>query len=164
MRRQTLLVLFIFAGLTAFSQTLDRISISSGGKATDEVNYVIGETFSFSMADNGNIIVEAGTLAGTDNTGGLTHNIPIKQIADFKNIPCYPNPATDLICFTLNDKKQTLLIITVFDLTGKLVMSLNTENIDIMNLDLQGIAPGSYISTVQNQQAEVLGSFQFIKQ
>lgn len=164
MLRHTLLFIFIFAGMTAFSQTLDRISISSGGKATDEVNYVIGETFSFSLAVNGNIIVEAGTLAGTGNTGGLTHNIPIKQLSDIKNIPCYPNPASDVICFTLNDKQPTSLIVTVFDLTGKLVKFLNTENSEIMNLDLVGIAPGTYITTVLNQQSEVVGSFQFIKQ
>lgn len=164
MQRLTLLFLFLFAGMTAFPQTLDRISISSGGKATEEVNYVIGETFSFTMASNGNIIVEAGTMAGTENTGGLTANIPISRVADIRNIPCYPNPATDAIYFALNDKKQTSIIITVFDLTGKLVKFLNSENTEIMNLDLLGIAPGTYITTVMNQQAEVLGSFQFIKQ
>lgn len=164
MKKLILLSLLILTGFSAFSQNLDRISISSGGKATDEVNFVIGETFSFSMAGNGNIIVEAGTLSGTDNTGGLTGNIPISRVADIKNIPCYPNPATDAVFFTLNDKKQTSLIITVFDLSGKLIMSFKAENTDMMKLDLQGIAPGSYISTVLNQKAEVIGSFQFIKQ
>ena len=164
MKKLILLSLLIFTGLCAFTQNLDRISISSGGKATDEVSFVIGETFSFSMAGNGNIIVEAGTMAGTENTGGLTGNVPISRVAEIKNIPCYPNPATDAIFFALNDKKQTSLIITVFDLTGKLILSLKTENTDIIKLDLQYITPGSYISTVLNQQAEVIGSFQFIKQ
>lgn len=164
MKKHILLLTLIFTGFCAFTQNFDRISISSGGKATDEMNFVIGETFSFSMAGNGNIILEAGTMAGTGNTGGITGNIPISRVADNKNIPCYPNPATEAIFFTLNDKKLTSLNITVFDFTGKLIMSLKTVNADIIKLDLQSITSGSYVTTVLNQQAEVIGSFQFIKQ
>ncbi len=40
-------------------------------------------------------------------------------------------------------------------------MSSQTENIDIMKLDLQSISQRSYISTVSNSKGEVLGSFQF---
>jgi len=43
----------------------------------------------------------------------------------------------------------------------KLLMSSQTENIDIMKLDLQSISQRSYISTVSNSKGEVLGSFQF---
>jgi len=164
MKKLILFSCLILFGFSSFSQNLDRISISSGGSSTDEVNYVIGETFNFSMASGGNITVETGTLGSTENTGGLQNTVSIEQVAIIKKIACYPNPTTNAIYFAINDKNQNSLIVNVFDLTGKLLMSSQTENMDIMKLDLQSISQGSYISTVSNSKGEVLGSFQFIKQ
>ncbi len=164
MNKIFLISTLILFGFSAFSQNLDRISISSGGSATDVVNYVIGETFNFSMASGGYITVETGTLGSTENTGGLQNTVSIEQVAIIKKIACYPNPTTDAIYFAINDKNQNSLIVNVFDLTGKLLLSSKTENMDIMKLDLQSISQGSYISTVSNSKGEVLGSFQFIKQ
>jgi len=116
------------------------------------------------MASGGNITVETGTLGSTENTGGLQNTVSIEQVAIIKKIACYPNPATDAIYFAINDKNQNSLIVNIFDLTGKLLMTSQTENMDIMKLDLQSISQGSYISTVSNSKGEVLGSFKFIKQ
>ncbi len=164
MNKIILISTLILFGFSAFTQNLDRISISSGGSATDEVNYVIGETFNFSLASDGNITVETGTLGSTENTGGPQNTVSIEQVAIIKKIACYPNPTTDAIYFAINDKNQGSLIVNVFDLSGKLLLSSKTENKDIMKLDLQSISQGSYISTVSNSKGEVLGSFQFIKQ
>ncbi len=154
----------MLSGFSTFSQNLDRISISSGGKATEEVNFVIGETFNFLFASNGTITIETGTLSSTGNTGGFPNLVSIEQIASIRKIACYPNPATDAIYFALQDQKQGLLIDNVYDLTGKLLLSVKTENADIMKLDLQILAPGSYVAVVSDSEAEILGSFQFIKQ
>ncbi len=164
MNKIILISTLILFGFSAFSQNLDRISISSGGSATDVVNYVIGETFNFSMASGGNITVETGTLGSTENSGGLQNTVSIEQVAVIKKIACYPNPTTDAIYFAINDKNQNALIVNVFDLSGKLLLSSKTENMCIMKLDLQSITQGSYIAAVSNSKGEVLGSFQFIKQ
>ena len=44
-----LLLLLVFTSILAFSfaQNLDRVSMTSGGDATEKVAYVIGETFNF---------------------------------------------------------------------------------------------------------------------
>jgi hypothetical protein len=164
MNKIILISTLILFGFSDFSQNLDRISISSGGSATDVVNYVIGETFNFSMASGGNITVETGTLGSTENSGGLQNTVSIEQVAVIKKIACYPNPTTDAIYFAINDKNQNALIVNVFDLSGKLLLSSKTENMCIMKLDLQSITQGSYIAAVSNSKGEVLGSFQFIKQ
>ena len=161
------LTIFLIAFLCAWkldAQNLDRISISTGGNATNEVNFVIGETFNFSLAKNGTVTVESGTLTSTENTGGLQNTVSVEKVAEIKKIACYPNPATDAIYFAINDKKQSSLIVNVFDLSGKLLLSEKTQNLDIMKLDLQSITKGNYISTLSNSKGVVLGSFQFIKQ
>ena len=99
----------MLSGFSTFSQNLDRISISSGGKATEEVNFVIGETFNFLFASNGTITIETGTLSSTGNTGGFPNLVSIEQIASIRKIACYLNPATDAIYFALQDQKQGLL-------------------------------------------------------
>jgi len=159
-----IITILVLSGTSIFSQNLDRISISTGGNATNEVNFVIGETFNFAMADNATVTIETGTLGSSGNTGGLQNTVSIEKVAVIKKIACYPTPATDAIYFAINDKKQTSLIVNVFDLSGKLLLSEKTQNLDIMKLDLQSITTGNYISTLSNSKGEVLGSFQFIKQ
>ena len=159
-----LISIMILSSFFGFSQNLDRISISTGGNSTNEINFVIGETFNFAMADKATVVIETGTLGSTQNTGGLQNMVSVEQVATIKKIACYPNPATDAIYFAINDKKQTSLIVNVFDLSGKLLLSTKTENLDIMKLDIQSITQGNYIATISNSQSVVLGSFQFIKQ
>lgn len=164
MSRNILLAFFTLWWFSAFSQNLDRISISSGSKATDEVNYVIGETFNFSISGNGSITLETGTMGSTSNTGGLPTIVSIDKVSALKNIPFYPNPATDAIYFTINDNARQSLHVHVFDLAGKLCLISAMANADIGKIDIQTLATGSYISIISNSEAEVLGSFTFIKQ
>ena len=159
-----IITILVLSGTSIFSQNLDRISISTGGNATNEVNFVIGETFNFAMADNATVTIETGTLGSSGNTGGLQNTVSIEKVAVIKKIACYPNPATDAIYFAINDKKHSSLIVNVFDLSGRLLLSSKTDNLDIMKLDIQSITKGNYIATVSNSQSVVLGSFQFIKQ
>jgi len=163
-KKVTLLIVLFFAILSTKAQNLDRIAISSGGMSTNEVNYVIGETFNFTMASKGNIVIETGTLASTINTGGDNNYLKIEQVTELTKVACYPNPATDAIYFTIGDKSQTDLFVNVFDITGKLLISETTKNMDIMKLNLQAISQGSYFSTISNSNGEVLGAFKFVKQ
>jgi len=161
------ITIFLIAFLCVWkldAQNLDRIAISSGGMSTDVVNYVIGEVFNFTMASGGNITIETGTLGSTVNTGGLHNGTKIEEVAELKKVACYPNPAIDAIYFTINDKSQTSLFVNVFDITGKLLISETTQNMDIMKLDLQPVSQGTYIATISNSKNEVLGSFKFVKQ
>jgi len=164
MKKILFISLFCLLVFKTFSQNLDRISISSGGMSTDQVNYVIGETFNFTMASGGNVTIETGTLGSTEETGGLQNTVKIEQVTEIKKTACYPNPATDAIYFTINEKSQTSLFVNVYDITGKLLISETTQNMDIMKLNLQSISQGSYFSTISNSKGEILGAFKFIKQ
>lgn len=164
MNRFILLAFIILTGIYANSQTLDRISISSGSKATDEVNYVIGETFNFSITGNGSITLETGTMGSTSNTGGLPTIVSIDEAGKLSNLPSYPNPATNAIYVAINDNTHQSLLVNVFDLTGKLCMVSEMANTGIVKIDIHSLAAGSYVSIISNSGAELLGSFPFIKQ
>lgn len=70
MKKLLPLLLFSLFCTFSFAQNLDRISMSSGGDATDNVAYVIGEAFNFTIA-GGDIVIETGSLASENNTGGI---------------------------------------------------------------------------------------------
>jgi len=148
---------------TARAQNLDRISISSGGSATNEVNYVLGETFNFTMAQGGTVTIESGTLGSTENSGGLQNTVSVKRVSELKPLACYPNPATDAVYFTLNNRAHNVLVVNVFDTSGKLLVSEKSANADILKLDVQTLAQGTYFTSVSDANRTVLGSFQFIK-
>lgn len=58
---------FLLTMIGLQAQNLDRITISAGGNATDEVSYSIGETFNFALAD-GDIYFNTGNIGiGTTN-------------------------------------------------------------------------------------------------
>lgn len=103
-------------------------------------------------------------MGSTSNTGGLPTIVSIDKVSALKNIPFYPNPATDAIYFTINDNAWQSLHVHVFDLAGKLCLVSAMANTDIGKIDIQLLATGSYISIISNSEAEVLGSFTFIKQ
>jgi hypothetical protein len=164
MRKIVLFAILMSTAGSLFAQTLDRISISSGGNADNNVNYVIGENFNFAISGNGNITLETGTMGSTSNTGGLPTIVSIQKMNEIKNIPCYPNPARNEIYFVLNNQLADQMTVCVFDVTGKLMMSIPIQKADLMKIDLQGLGQGSYIATVSNIKADVLGSFPFVKQ
>jgi hypothetical protein len=130
--------LCLFALIT-FSQNLDRISISSGGSSTDEVNYVIGEIFNFSLADGATIILETGTLGSTDNSGGNNNFVKIDEVAKISKIACYPNPAKDVIYYAFPKNGITEFKVSVFDISGKMVQTKTGTYSEIMACNISQI-------------------------
>jgi len=162
-KKVTLLIFGVGVALAAGAQNLDRISLSSGGASTNEVHYVLGETFNFTMAQGGTVTIESGTLGSTENSGGLQNTVSVRRVTELKPIACYPNPATDAVYFTLNNRSHNMLSVNVFDSSGKLLVSEKLANADILKLNVQTLAQGTYFTTVSDAHGAVLGSFQFIK-
>ena len=88
----------------ANAQNLDRMSLSSGGAAGDNVNYVLGETFNFTMAAGGSdgISLESGSLSSEENTGGDIPTILQNASELPSQIECYPNAVSDILTVDFN--------------------------------------------------------------
>lgn len=156
-----LLLGFCFAGVQA--QNLDRVTISSGGDATGEVSYVIGEPFNFALAE-GNITLETGSQGSIDNTGGVANYTTIEQVAELKGINCYPNPVTDIIYFNLQGEQADDLTILIFDTAGKLVQTATINYAEIMSCNVESLANGTYFISLGNKQGVIYGASKFVKQ
>lgn len=160
----TVALLLILGGATSLcAQNLDRITLSSGGATTDEVSYVIGETFNFAIA-GGDIILETGSQGSADDTGGDNNYTAIAQIAEAKQINCYPNPATSEISFSIKGVEDANLQVMIFDINGKLLQVSEIQRSTIITYDIKSFAAGSYILSVSNAEGEIYGVTKFVKQ
>ncbi len=163
MKKIILFSFLILFGFSTFSQNLDRISLSSGGSSTDQVNYVLGETFNFTVADGANIVIETGTLGSTDNSGGDNNFTVVKEIAETKPLQCYPNPATDFINIVTNQSLSGKTIFTIYDISGKVIKMQSLENSEIQTMNVSNLSVGTYFISVSDNKLQFLGSLKFIK-
>ncbi len=76
------------------------------------------------------------------NESKYTITTGVKNIIQAKNISIYPNPANDLIQINC---EQSLKNVNVFDVTGKLVMNLESQNLIHKNINISGLNKGIYI-------------------
>ena len=134
----------------ANAQNLDRMSLSSGGAAGDNVNYVLGETFNFTMATGGSdgISLESGSLSSEENTGG---DIPtfLQNASELPSqIECYPNPVSDILTVDFNGT-EGVTGVAVFNALGQMVLqtSVNDEK---AYLNVKALPSGSYFVSVLN--------------
>jgi len=116
------------------------------------------------MSSGGTVTIETGSLGSTENTGGANNFVKVPNFDKVAQLACYPNPATDAVFYSLNDTSHTVLVVNVFDVSGKLLMNESADNADILKLNVQHLAKGTYVSVVSDSQRTVIGSFQFVKQ
>ena len=142
------LLLLMVAMLNA--QNLDRISMSSGGAASDNVNYVLGETFNFTMATGGSagFSLESGSLSSEQNTGGDIPTILQEASEMPSQIECYPNPVSDILTVDFNGT-EGVTGVAVFNALGQMVMQ-TPANADKAYLNVKTLPAGSYFVSVMN--------------
>ena len=134
----------------ANAQNLDRMSLSSGGAAGDNVNFVLGETFNFTMATGGSdgISLESGSLSSEENTGGDIPTILQEASEMPSQIECYPNPVTDILTVDLIGT-EGVTGVAVFNALGQMVLqtSVNGEK---AYLNVKALPADSYFVSVLN--------------
>jgi hypothetical protein len=152
MNKLILLILgvFLLSVLTTNAQNLDRISLSSGGAAGDNVNYVLGETFNFTMATGGSdgISLESGSLSSEENTGGDIPTILQEASEMPSSIECYPNPVSDILTVDFNGTEGVTGVV-VFNALGQMVLQA-PANGEKAYLNVKALPAGSYFVSVLN--------------
>ena len=134
----------------ANAQNLDRISMSSGGAAGDNVNYVLGETFNFTMATGGTagLSLESGSLSSEQNTGGDIPTILQEASEMPSQIECYPNPVSDILTVDFNGT-EGVTGVAVFNALGQMVLQVPVNG-DKAYLNVKTLPAGSYFVSVMN--------------
>ncbi len=134
----------------ANAQNLDRMSLSSGGAAGDNVNYVLGETFNFTMAIGGSdgISLESGSLSSEENTGGDIPTI-LQEASEMPSlIECYPNPVSDILTVDFNGT-EGVTGVAVFNALGQVVLQTSANSTKAY-LNVKSLPAGSYFVSVLN--------------
>lgn len=94
-----------------------------------------------------NILGDAAMLIHTDNL------VATQEIPSPEKIILYPNPANNEINITLPDDKQAVKTISIFELTGKMVTTIQSSDIKNTNFGVRlavGVVPtGTYLVRVE---------------
>lgn len=157
-------ILFFVVGLITATQaqTLDRVSLSSGGISSDTLNATLGEIFVFSVGANG-ISLDAGSQSDDSNTGGIPSSITVTKSAS-PEVLVYPNPVADYLSMQINGLTSNDVSFQVFDINGKLVMQHNSKAVgDKHQLQVKQLANGQYFIQGYSSNGENIGKIKFIK-
>ncbi len=73
-----------------------------------------------------------------------------------KNLILFPNPALDLVYFNYNSDAEDKINVTVFDLTGKLLIQkhyiVSAKSTTEIELNLESLTRGMYLISTENEQ------------
>jgi hypothetical protein len=83
-----------------------------------------------------------------------TRFVTVLALDEFENgsFVFYPNPASDFVTITLKDSTNSLSILTVYDVMGKMILQKKTiGTITSYTIDLSSVNPGIYFIEVQTE-------------
>jgi hypothetical protein len=167
--------MFLLISALLFSTVLEAQSVhfsyTNGTGAAYNLQDVRKITFT---ADVMNLHLQDGTISSWnvstigyyDYNASLVNVEPILDEVNNWNLQLFPNPTKDEIQLKYNLSKEDKINISLYDLTGKLVLEKNAgsknagENQD--NLDLRQLAAGNYICRISGERNSI--SKQIIKQ
>jgi lysyl endopeptidase len=103
------------------------------------------------------------TVTATDNCGNtqncqtVVNYVMSAGIAalSLEGAAIYPNPVSDLLHIDLSAMSAQAVTLELYDLTGKILISVNRQTAAIIELDVQAIAAGTYQLYLRTEQAQV---------
>ncbi len=108
-----------------------------------------------STPDSMRVVIYNGEVPGSwfiidnivfDYPVGVTENVQLTQVIG------YPNPAIDILNFRFNASNDADVTLSVYDLTGRLVLSkqvMVAPGETLESIDVSKLKPGSYIYTIE---------------
>ena len=85
----------------------------------------------------------------TDELDIFANNVGIESFYNNKQIKVYPNPFSDQIIIT-NTSKTVITKVSVIDILGRDVITLNPNQLGTVNINTQGLSKGSYFIKIYN--------------
>ena len=166
MKKYLILVCTFFLFFIARSQSISPQVIATAG------DYYVGTNASLSWT-LGEVITETVTNGTYTLTQGFQQpHYNITSIPDdptIKNEPVgdisiYPNTVGDQLNVSFKDMNQNNVIITLFDLNGKILFNEIAENTtSIKQLNMTYVAKGNYVIRFASKDGKYLKSFKVVK-
>ena len=138
--KNILILSFLLFSISAFSQKIEKSSISSGGESTSNgstsIIYSIGE-INVAESTSGNIHISEGFISKK-----LDSTLGIKDITKIKGAKLYPNPTIDYVNIDFTEIINAQ--IRIFNSSGKEVLS-QIINDNKTRIDLSFLNRGLYL-------------------
>ena len=126
------------------------------------LSWTIGEVITETVS-NGNYTLTQGFQQPHYNITSIPDDPNIKN-EPIGDISVYPNPVGDQLNVSFKDMKQDNIMITVFDLHGKMLFNDFAENTNsVKQINMSNVAKGNYVIRFATKDGKMLKSFKIIK-
>jgi hypothetical protein len=166
MKKYLILACTFFLFFVARSQSITPEVIATAGDyfvgSNATLSWTLGEVITETVS-NGTYTLTQGFQQPHYNITGIPDDPTIKNdVAGEINI--YPNPVDDQLNVSFKDMKQDHVVITLFDLNGKILINDIAENTTaVKQLNMTFVAKGNYIIRFATKDGKFLKSFKVVK-
>ncbi len=153
-------LVFLFLGLSGFSQTISKQVIGPAGvtyeNGTNKLSYTAGELVVGAMTDeDGSIQLGNGYYPSLD-LSTLNTESPELQL----QVKVFPNPTTETIF--ISHPTEQFFEVRITDVSGKQV--IQTAHQKQQPLSLRNLTSGTYLVTVATRDSKQTNTYKIIKQ
>lgn len=149
-----------------FSFTADGRFLSFNNESTGDIGQWVwrfgdGDTslesnpvHEYDMAGDFTVVLETSNVCSNDE---VTENIRVNWGAGISNnilsrmIDIYPNPADNYVTCKLKDEAHGVEVIEILDVTGKVVLREQVNGRNLLQLNVSGLADGTYVIRLSGQ-------------
>ncbi len=113
----------------------------------------------FSVALFGQINIQDNSAINNGNTNKniVSYNNNSSDLKlELEKMKVYPNPVSDELRVNITDISFSIPKIEVFDITGRLIKSINVEDNTVIRIDFSDQRKGLYLLSFYNQSGEVI--------
>ncbi len=156
----TLVFLLIFLSMTTEAQRLSRSVIGTTGSINEQLSYTVGESV-IETATSPTIVLSQG-FQQPDRLIGTFVN-PFGENTSFS---LYPNPTRSTLILEVDTSRPFSLVVAFIDARGREVLqrqNLAVEGASQMQVDVRGLASGSYTMMLLLEDGQMAKSFRFQK-
>ncbi len=156
----TLTISLFFISFLGFSQQIVKESIDSGGGAASatgiKIVHTIGEVV-VAEKSNGTLHVSEGFISPE-----FASYLDVENYTALGGVKAYPNPTMAVVNITFPEPQNYL--IQVFDILGREVLQVRTDNVDNYLLNISNLQAETYMVLVKNTNSRQFKTFKIVKE
>ena len=148
----TFIALLLGINYCTYGQSIIRSNVGSGGSSHKVVQK--GKTYFISQS------VGQASVIGTSSVNGHTirqgfqqpphHLITGKPLAENLTVSVYPNPFSQTVKIAFTNEINEKISVVMFDVNGRVILTKSYKPSQLITLQMQNIASGSYIISVSS--------------
>ena len=161
--KKTSFILAMLLCIYTFAQQTSPQVIATSGNVSQQSNAIISYTV-------GESVIQTATDGTTILTQGYQqphYNITLipQEQNTTPNITVFPNPTTDRLQLSFDIEKETKVIISLYDAIGRQLQNQSYQALPkaTLSLNMQQIAAGKYMLTIELPESSSQKTFEIIK-